>query len=222
MADFDYNGVDYMPWPSTNAMSHSLIELYRYGKNAVYQRGFPNLCAALQPVERDRAQNAAAHPAQHPGDLGACTCARRAWTPWCRSLTRADGAINVPRITSGFETDEYMDFVAAQELLLHGVFSHFIHPDDILDTKRSKNLSWAEMFNLFEERIDQIAETYPDLRYLTASEGAGAVQRFSRVGVQREEDDRGLTLTLSNFFDEGMACAAHAGGSGVRHRRRAY
>lgn len=44
-----------------------------------------------------------------------------------------DGSISVPRITSGFAMDGYNELVAAHELMLHGVFSHFIHPDDVLD-----------------------------------------------------------------------------------------
>lgn len=201
MADFDYSGVDYTPWPSTNAMSHSLLELYRYGKTLYIGADFQTYVPPSNLMS-DVGRKTLLGILPNIKVISGLYLGEEGVNALVQEFDEADGAVNVPRITSGFETDEFMDFVAAQELMLHGVYSHFIHPDDILDSERSQNLSWSEMFGLFQGRIEKIAEAYPELRYLTASEGAGAVQRFSRVGVLREEDERGLTVTLSNFYDE--------------------
>jgi hypothetical protein len=113
-----------------------------------------------------------------------------------------DGSINVPRISSGFVIDDFMKFVTAQELVLHGVYSHFIHPDDILDSERSGKLGWTTMYSFFKAHLEEMAATYPQLRFFTAEEGAAAVQRYDRLAVKRDMDDTGMTLTLSNFYDE--------------------
>ena len=199
---FDYSGADYIPWPSTAAMAEGLEELHRYGQTlyigAAYRTYVP--------------------PSNFLSDIG--RAALRETLPQIQVISglylretgvdaliqefdeSADGSINVPRITSGFELDDYMDFVGAQELVLHGVFSHFIHPDDILDAERGGKLGWASLFSTFKARLEKIMQAYPQLRFFTASEGAAAVQRYARLQIGREEDAGGLTLTLSPFYDE--------------------
>ena len=94
-----------------------------------------------------------------------------------------DGAVNVPRISAGFDPDDYTEFVTAQELVLHGVYSHFIHPDDILDSERTGNQTWDEMYEAFKAKLYAIADTYPAIRFLSASEGAAAIQRYNRLVI---------------------------------------
>ncbi len=199
---FVFSTEGYATWPSTDSMAKSLEELYRYGCtlfiDADYQTYVP--------------------PSNYLSDIGRQTL--RKTLPDIRVISGlylreegtdaliqefdedADGSVNVPRITSGFDTDDFMNFVSAQELVLHGAYSHFIHPDDILDAERGGKLGWAVMFDLFKTRMEKIIKTYPQLRFLTASEGAGAVQRYARLNIRREADDGGLTLTLTPFYDE--------------------
>jgi hypothetical protein len=116
----------------------------------------------------------------------------------------ADGSTSVPRISSGFSPDEYNQYVIAHELALHGVFSHFIHPDDVLDPERGALIGWQGMFESFTQMLSNIESVYAPLRYSTASEGAAAVQRYDRATVVRtwNQDRTQLTLTLSPFYDE--------------------
>ncbi len=198
-SDGSYN---YVPWPSTHAMAQSLLELSRYGSTLFLNPAFSTYVP----------------PSNYLSDVGRETLVRA--LPDIRvisglylreegvdALTQefgeaGDGTVDVPRITSGFDVDDFMGLVLAQELALHGVYSHFIHPDDILDTMRGGNQSWSSLYTAFREKIDAISRAYPFLRFMTASEGAAAVQRYSRLDVSRSEDPKGITLTLSPFYDE--------------------
>ena len=118
-----------------------------------------------------------------------------------------DGSISVPLITSGFSPDPYVELVMAGEMDLHGVFSHFIHPDDVLDEERGALLGWERMKEGFEGMLREVTAAYPALCWCTATEGSAAVQRYDRVGVKREwRDERTLVLTLSPFTDEAWLC----------------
>ncbi|MCR4621243.1 MAG: DUF2194 domain-containing protein [Clostridiales bacterium] len=117
-----------------------------------------------------------------------------------------DGTVPVPRISSGFSMDHYQKMVAAEELYLHGVFSHFIHPDDVLDEERGALLGWKTMAEGFDDALEQVTGTYPALRWCTATEAAAAVQRFDRLGVTRKWEGNRLTLTLTGFVDEAWLC----------------
>jgi len=193
---------NYIPWPSTLAMAQSILELSRYGKTLFLDANFTTYVP----------------PSNYLSDIGRQTLI--ATLPNIRVISglyikeagndaliqefdeAKDGTVNVPRITSGFNVEDFMGLVLVQELALHGVYSHFIHPDDILDTMRSGNQSWDVMYGAFREKIQAISRAYPFLRFLTASESAAAVQRYARLNVARSTDQQGMTLTLSPFYDE--------------------
>ncbi len=113
-----------------------------------------------------------------------------------------DGIVSVPRISAGYAPDPYMQRMIASGLLLHGVFSHFVHPDDILDDVRRAGLAWEEMRAGFAALGEDLRETYPQLRHATSQEGAAAVQRYARLGIAREDTEDGMLLKLSGFVDE--------------------
>ena len=199
---FNFYDDSYITWPSTLAMAQSMLELSRYGKTLFLDANFTTYVP----------------PSNYLSDIGRQTLI--ATLPHIRVISglyiretgndaliqefdeAKDGTINTPRITSGFDVDDFMGFVLAQELVLHGVYSHFIHPDDILDTMRGGNRSWDVIYGAFRDKIQAISLAYPYLQFSTASEGAAAVQRFARLNITRSADSQGLTITLSPFYDE--------------------
>lgn len=113
-----------------------------------------------------------------------------------------DGIIELPRIISGCLITPYMEFAAFSELNLHYINSHFQHPDDVLDVDRGAEEGWETMRNRFEEYLDWLYTSAPDIRNLTASEMAGAVQRYYYLDVEQEVTEDEIILNLTNFQDE--------------------
>lgn len=198
---FEYSGEDYKTWPSAAMMASSLKELSRYGSKFLTNTEFRTYVP----------------PSNYLSDEGKATLLKT--LPNIRTVSgvyypetgtnafvqefceESDGSVSVPRVTSGFILDQYNGLRLAQELMLHGVFSHFIHPDDVLDSERGAEQGWAAMYQSFSETVEKISETYPQLRWSTASEGAAAVQRYDRLEVTSRETDTGLTVSLSPFYD---------------------
>lgn len=89
-----------------------------------------------------------------------------------------DGIANFPRVTSGMMPSDYETFSWQSALTLHGVFSHFIHPDDILDPERSYGQNWETLMESFEDMLSQVNDSAVGLRYLTASQAADAVYAY--------------------------------------------
>lgn len=87
-----------------------------------------------------------------------------------------DGVAEFPRITSGMLESDYDDFIALNGCGLYGVYSHFIHPDDILDEERSGGHNWQELLDNYCDRLNLINERYNGLRALTASTAADALK----------------------------------------------
>lgn len=87
-----------------------------------------------------------------------------------------DGIAEFPRVTSGMILSDYDTLCAVSAMGLHGVFSHFIHPDDILDPERSKDQDWKTMRDSYSAFLKDIHTTYPFLRSLVASDAADALK----------------------------------------------
>ncbi len=114
-------------------------------------------------------------------------------------ISKEDGIINVPRITSGCLIDEYMQLAAMSELNFHYVNTHFLHPDDVLDEDRGAALGWAKLYDNLNTYMDWLYTSAPNIRNLTGSELAGAVLRYDLVRVDRKDSDRGVTLNIDGY-----------------------
>lgn len=86
-----------------------------------------------------------------------------------------DGVIEMPRVTSGYVEAPFERWAEANTMTSVGVFSHFVHPDDVIDDKRGKSLTWEKLYEQFSEKLERVQETYPWLRPMTATEGANSL-----------------------------------------------
>ena len=114
-----------------------------------------------------------------------------------------DGIIEFPRIVSGYDPDNYMQWAATNEIWLHYIAAHFVHPDDVLNSYRNKGKSWIDLRKTLDEYLLWVHSSMPAVRNLTASEGAMAVQRFVRLTPKYDCDDRECRIILDGFYDEG-------------------
>lgn len=83
-----------------------------------------------------------------------------------------DGIVEMPRVTSGYTEGNFQRWLTANTITTHGIFSHFIHPDDVFSPDRSGDLTWDKMYKNFSEMLDRIHQTYPWLRAMTSAEAA--------------------------------------------------
>ena len=113
-----------------------------------------------------------------------------------------DGVVETPRVISGLIIDSFMEIAALSELNLHYVNSHFQHPDDVLDADRGAEMGWEAMKNRLSEYLDWLYTSAPDIRNLTASEMAGAVQRYDSLDVELSATGEEIVLDLSGLQDE--------------------
>lgn len=89
-----------------------------------------------------------------------------------------DGIVELPRVTSGFKEDEFMEWAMSNAVSSIGVFSHFIHPDDILDRERSFPYTWEELVQMFTDYMELTDSKYGWLRSMTASEASMEFERY--------------------------------------------
>jgi hypothetical protein len=91
--------------------------------------------------------------------------------------------IYLPRFTSGHEYSVTNKWTIANGINSIGVFSHFIHPDDILDGNRSGEGDWAGMSKGLNSLFKDVQKKYPWLISMKASEAADFVKRFEKSDI---------------------------------------
>lgn len=201
LESFDYKGVySYEKWPSVDAILSSLTELndfcaslfpdetfqvYVPPSNILSEEG-RQMIGELFPQIRTIAS------IYFPGEF--------VYTQ--EFMVSEDGVIETPRIISGCMIDDYMEIAALSELNFHFINSHFQHPDDVLDPDRGAELGWETMFARLTEYVDWLYTAAPDIRNLTGSEMAAAVQRYYYVNPRVEHREEEMIITLDSFADE--------------------
>lgn len=203
-----YAGEDYLTWRSAANMEMAVAELLRYGKSFLPEADFTSYVPPSNYLSQEGKQ-ALMRTVPTLSVFSGVYLPEDGVQAFVQEFREEeDGSISVPRVTSGFSMDNYIQLVAAGELSLHGVFSHFIHPDDVLDPERGALLGWKTMSEAFEKHLQDITAAYPALRWCTATEAAAAVQRYDRLGVRRLRDGNQMVLELTGFYDEAWLCLA--------------
>lgn len=95
-------------------------------------------------------------------------------------MVNNDGIIEMPRITFGYEVNSEVLWDAYNGLTSLGVFSHFIHPDDVLDSDRNHGKSWEDMNVEYSSLIKLVNDNFSWIRPFTATEGAIELLKYDR------------------------------------------
>jgi hypothetical protein len=78
--------------------------------------------------------------------------------------------VSFPRNSFGYLYNEPLMWNIFNLIANYGVVSHFIHPDDIFDPKRSGGLNWEEMDRQINTIFARIRNYFPFLRGMTTVE----------------------------------------------------
>ncbi|AAK78709.1 hypothetical protein BJV85_003276 [Clostridium acetobutylicum] len=110
-----------------------------------------------------------------------------------------NGICELPRITSGYYDDEETIWKAYNGLTSVGVFSHFIHPDDILDAKRSQGKNWEQLLKNYNSLMYNIYKKFPWLTASTASEASNSEKSYSDLEPFIKYNKDSIDIYCKNF-----------------------
>ena len=113
-----------------------------------------------------------------------------------------DGIAEFPRISSGMFPSDYEKLSYLSALGLYGVFSHFIHPDDLFDEERGRGQTWDVLFDSYSEMIGEIHASYPFLRSLSVSEAADALFVCQEATPSLDYQEDAIYGSVEHFYGE--------------------
>lgn len=117
-------------------------------------------------------------------------------------MKRDDGFIELPRLTSGYENSQNNRYSIANGLTSIGVFSHFIHPDDILDSERSSGKAWPDLSQEYAKMLGDVHNHYPWLRSMTASEAGEELEKYLSTKVYLEKKGNRILGYMNDFTSD--------------------
>lgn len=109
-----------------------------------------------------------------------------------------DQILEMPRISSGYIQTKSNDWTIANAITSLGLFSHFVHPDDVISEDRSGG-NWNEMNEKFDNYMKNIDNRYPWLRAQTATEAAFSIANTLQTSVKLSQSENIINGTIKNF-----------------------
>lgn len=110
-----------------------------------------------------------------------------------------DGIIEFPRISSGYMEQSNSEWDIYNGVSLHGIISHFIHPDDVLSTERNANQPWEELIVTYNNIWEKLYKNFSWLRAFKVSDAATELEKFLETQVHLVEDETGIYGYCNNF-----------------------
>lgn len=111
----------------------------------------------------------------------------------------SEGILNIPRLSSGYAYTEDKKWDIYNGIMTYGVFSHFVHPDDILDPERSNGMNWKEMSIEYNKIMEDVYNNFHWLNSMTISNGAIELSKYLDTDIVFEYDDNFIKGYCKNF-----------------------
>ncbi len=113
-----------------------------------------------------------------------------------------DGIIEFPRITSGYVMEDEKLWNIYNGANLYGVFSHFIHPDDILDPDRNDGKTWTVLSEEFNAVISEVNDKYEWLRSFTISTASQELVKYLECKPYVEYGDGIINIYVDDYRND--------------------
>lgn len=104
----------------------------------------------------------------------------------------------LPRITSGYHFTEEIKKNLISGIIGPGLFSHFIHADDIYDPLRGMGKSWEELKTEFNEMFSFVRTNYPWLRPMNVYDGFRAMSEYDSQTIDFEVDGNNVAVSTNS------------------------
>ncbi|WP_310832544.1 DUF2194 domain-containing protein [Paenibacillus pedocola] len=193
---------DYVPWESTSDMALSVEEAINF-----FKRSFPNysMFSYVPPsnVLSPEGREALKQGWEQLAVISSVFAEDATGVSYVQEFEQsADKILEMPRVTSGYDYDDFERWTAASVLTAYGFFSHFVHPDDVLDSKRSSGKNWEQLYQDYTEKMSQLQEDYPWLKAKTSTEAAIDMKNLLSSNLELQQTSQEIKGRVFPLQDE--------------------
>ena len=111
------------------------------------------------------------------------------------------GVYDLPRYSNGQVWRDEDMWTIYNYIACYGLFSHFIHPDDLMDAERSNNGNWQDLYDGMDKIVGDVSRKFPFLRGMTAREFV--TERFRTAKIQVRSHREGNVIQIEYVGGDG-------------------
>jgi hypothetical protein len=197
-AGYNQDNLGYTPWESEEDMVDAMTELHRYVQSLYPDYDFRTYVPPsniLSPEGHEAVKKAFPGLKVYASLWDGLPSERCYYQDFKRN---DDGTFELPRVTSGYVPDEGMSWEAISSINYIGVFSHFVHPDELF-YEESKDLTWDQMEHGLRDFLADIFGRYPWLRSATASEAMEYMDDYADLNYRVHRSPDHTTVQVWNY-----------------------
>ena len=200
--DVDFKGLNYLPWESQENMGESAKELLKYVKKLFGKK--VKLYTYVPPSNMIEKEGIEVLAKYFP-DLKAVssvfygTEGEGVYIQEVGKNKIAPTLYDLPRFSSGFYYDEDEMWDAFNAFAIYGYWSHFMHPDDLIDPERSRNKPWSQLKLEFEKMLISFEEKLPFVEPMRSVDMTKKYMNIEDLEIYSEKKGSELHIGLKNF-----------------------
>lgn len=197
-AGYGQDSLGYATWESQADMEESLRELKRYIEDAYpgYEiHAYVPPSNILSPEGKAAVKNVFTDIKVYSSLWEGLATAKEYFQNF---QLNSDGTSEIPRASSGYAPSQEEIWEAYNVLNYNGVFSHFVHPDEIF-YEESENLTWAIMKQGMTDLLSELQNRFGWLEPVTATEAYEKLQDYVRMDYSLTRSKEGIKVNACNF-----------------------
>ena len=199
-AGYGQDKLGYTPWENQQDMEESLRELKRYVEDAYpgYElHTYVPPSNILSPEGKDAVKNVFPQLKVYASLWNGLAHAKEYFQNF---QINNDGICEIPRVSSGYAPTQEEIWEGYNVINYNGVFSHFVHPDEIF-YEESSNLTWSAMSRGMKNMLSDLGDRFCWLQPVTATEAASRMEDFFAMDYRVERSQEGLKLHAWGFHE---------------------
>jgi len=104
----------------------------------------------------------------------------------------------LPRISAGYLFKAGIRDSIVSAISGYGIWTHFIHPDDVFDTGRSGGKSWKELKRELGRTVEFVKHNYPWLNFMPSRKAVSVLREYERAQPEFFWDEEKKVLRVSS------------------------
>ncbi len=199
-AGYGQDKLGYTPWENQQDMEESLRELKRYVEDAYpgYElHTYVPPSNILSQEGKDAVKNVFPQLKVYASLWNGLAHAKEYFQNF---QINNDGICEIPRVSSGYAPTQEEIWEGYNVINYNGVFSHFVHPDEIF-YEESSNLTWSAMSRGMKNMLSDLGDRFCWLQPVTATEAASRMEDFFAMDYRVERSQEGLKLHAWGFHE---------------------
>ena len=197
-AGYGQDSLGYATWESQADMEESLRELKRYISDAYpgYEiHAYVPPSNILSPEGKAAVKNVFTDIKVYSSLWNGLATAKQYFQNF---QLNADGTCELPRVTSGHVSTSEKIWETYIVVNYNGVFSHFVHPDEIF-YEESENLTWTMMKQGLTNLLSELQNRFGWLEPVTASEGYEKMKDYFQMDYRLTRSEDGIKINAWDF-----------------------